>query len=440
MPVFRIVRTDMRDPRDLSRREVLRGITLALTPALLGVRLRAGAGGQTADTIGPYAAGVLPAGIRSRLVDNGNGITMHVLEAGFEPRNRPLVVLLHGFPELAYSWRKVMPGLASAGYHVIAPDLRGYGRSSGTGVEYDDDIAPYRTLNEVRDVLGLTSAFGARSVAAVVGHDFGSPIAGWCALARPDVFRAVAMISSPFPGPPALPFGSADAQVSKGPADSRERAYDDLEKLTPPRRYYQRYYATREANANMQHAKQGVHAFLRAYYHMKSADWKGNKPAPLSSWSASELAKMPHYYVMDRDKGGMAENVAPEMPSAAEIATCRWMTEAELTVYSTEYGRTGFQGGLQSYRLGSSGRYTDAQNANELKIFSGRTIDVPSMVIGGRSDWGVYQRPGALENMQKTLCTRMTGIHFIDGAGHWVQQEQPEAVTRRLLEFLQHAH
>jgi len=407
---------------------------------MLGVRLRATAAGQVASTVGPYAAGVLPAGIRSRFVDNGNGMTTHVLEAGFEPRNRPLVVLLHGFPELAYSWRKVMPVLASAGYHVIAPDLRGYGRSSGTDVKYDDEIAPFRTMNYVRDILGLVSAFGARSVAAVVGHDFGSPLAGWCALARPDVFRSVVMMSGPFPGPPALPFGTADAAPSKAAGDSREGAYDDLEKLSPPRQYYQRYYATREANADMQHAKQGVHAFLRAYYHMKSADWPGNHPAPLAGWSATELAKMPRYYVMDRNMGGMAENVAPEMPSAAEIVKCRWMTEAELTVYSMEYSRTGFQGGLDSsYRLGASGRYTDAQNANELKIFSGRTIDVPSMFIGGKSDWGPYQRPGALENMQKNLCTRMVGTHFIDGAGHWVQQEQPEAVTRLLVDFIQHA-
>src|SRR5580765_4096441 len=336
----------MRNPIGLTRRDILRVSAATLAPAMLGVRLRATAG-QLANEVGPFAAGILPAGIRSRFVDNGNGMTMHVLEAGFEARNRPLVVLLHGFPELAFSWRKVMPALATGGYHVIAPDLRGYGRSSGTDVKYDDEIAPFRTTNGIRDVLGLVSAFGAQSVAAVVGHDFGSPLAGWCALARPDVFRAAVMMSGPFPGPPALPFGTADTPASKAAGDSRERAYDDLEKMTPARVYYQRYYATREANANMQHARQGVHAFLRAYYHMKSADWKGNHPAPLAGWSGSELAKMPRYYVMERGLGGMAENVASEMPSAAEVATCKWLTEAELTVYSAEYGRTGFQGGLQ---------------------------------------------------------------------------------------------
>jgi pimeloyl-ACP methyl ester carboxylesterase len=148
---------------------------------------------------------------------------------------------------------------------------------------------------------------------------------------------------------------------------------------------------------------------------------------------------MPRYYVMDRNMGGMAENVAPEMPSAAEIAKCRWLTDAELSVYSTEYSRTGFQGGLQSYRLGATGRYTDVQNAAELRTFSGRTIDVPSMFIGGKSDWGPYQRPGALENMQRSLCTHLVGTHFIDGAGHWVQQEQPAQVTRLVLDLVQRA-
>ena len=381
---------------------------------------------------GPYSADVLPPGIRSRFVDNVNGLRMHLLEAGFEPKDRPLVLLLHGFPELAYSWRKVMPPLAAAGYHVIAPDVRGYGRTSGTDVRYDDDLAPFRTLNQVRDMLGLVSAFGQRSVAAVIGHDQGSPLAAWCALARPDVFRSVTMMSAPFGGPPALPFNTADApaRAAAAPADT---IYDELAALRPPRKHYQRYYTTREANENMWHATQGIHAFLRAYYHMKSADWTQNHPAPLAARDAGEWAKLPRYYVMDLDKG-MAETVAPEMPSAAAIAANRWLPDAELRVYSGEYGRTGFQGGLEGYRTGSSGRFTSEQ-----QLFAGRTIDVPSMFIGGKSDWGVYQNPGALERMQKVACTKMVATHLVDGAGHWVQQEQPEAVSRLLIEFLRTA-
>ena len=113
----------------------------------------------------------LPPGIRSRFVENVNGLTMHVLEAGFEAKDRPCVLLLHGFPELAYSWRKVIEPIAAAGFHVIAPDQRGYGRTMGWDGDYDGDLASFRLLNLVRDAMGLVSALGHRSVAAVVGHD-----------------------------------------------------------------------------------------------------------------------------------------------------------------------------------------------------------------------------------------------------------------------------
>src|SRR4030081_2183296 len=143
----------------------------------------------------------VPSGIRSRFVDDINGLRMHVLEAGFETRGRPCVLLLHGFPELAYSWRKVMPALAGAGYHVIAPDQRGYGRTTGWDPGYDGDLASFRLLNLVRDALGLVSAFGYTSVDAVAGHDFGSSVAAWCALLRPEVFRRGGGEGRPVPGP-----------------------------------------------------------------------------------------------------------------------------------------------------------------------------------------------------------------------------------------------
>jgi pimeloyl-ACP methyl ester carboxylesterase len=412
--------------RSVTRRQLMQGLGAIAASAAVP---RAGAAQIAATGIGPYGADVLPRGIRSRFVDNINGLRMHVLEAGYEPKGQPGVLLLHGFPELAYSWRKVMGPIAAAGYHVMAPDVRGYGRTSGTDVRYDDDLAPFRSLNQVRDMLGLVSAFGHRSVDAVIGHDQGSPLAGWCALVRPDAFRSVTMMSAPFGGPPALPFDTADAPATTAAAPA-DAIYDELAALNPPRKHYQRYYTTREANENMWHASQGIHAFLRAYYHMKSADWTQNRPAPLAARTAAEWAKLPRYYVMDLDKG-MAETVASEMPSAAAIAANRWLPDAELKVYSGEYGRTGFQGGLQGYRTGSSARFTTEQ-----QLFAGRTIDVPSMFIGGKSDWGVYQNPGALERMQKVACTKMVATHLIDGAGHWVQQEQPEAVSRLLVAFL----
>jgi pimeloyl-ACP methyl ester carboxylesterase len=369
----------------------------------------------------------LPAGIRSRFVDDINGLRMHVLEAGHETPGRPCLLLLHGFPELAYSWRKVMPTLVAAGYHVLAPDQRGYGRTTGWDASYDGDLASFRLLNLVRDALGLVSAFGYRAVDAVVGHDFGSSVAAWCALVRPDVFRSVVLISAPFAGPPPLPFNTADSAPAPKNDDPVHR---ELAALPRPRKHYQWYYSGSQANADMHRAPQGVHDFLRAYYHHKSADWKDNKPYPLKSWSAGELAKLPTYYVMDL-ASTMADTVAAEMPSSEEIAANRWLPDRELAFYSSEYARTGFQGGLQWYRCGTSGAFIP-----ELQTFSGRTIDVPSCFISGKQDWGTYQRPGAYEAMQTSACTRMLGCHLVDGAGHWVQQEQPEQVSKLLLQFM----
>lgn len=370
----------------------------------------------------------LEPGIRSRFVPDVNGLRVHMLEAGFEAKSQPLVLLLHGFPELAYSWRKVMLPLAAAGFHVVAPDLRGYGRTTGWDAGYDGDLASFRLLNAVRDALGLVSALGHHNIALVAGHDFGSPLAAWCALVRPDVFRSVALMSAPVALPPELPFDTANNPPR--PTAAAPDIHDALAKLERPRKHYQWYYSTRPANADMWHCPQGVHAFLRGYFHFKSADWTGNKPHPLKSWTAGELAKMPTYYIMDLHRN-MAETVAAEMPSAAEIAACRWLPENELAVFAAEYERTGFQGGLQWYRRGTGGIDTA-----ELQLFSGRTIDVPSMFIAGKSDWGTYQRPGAFERMQKSVCTRMLGCHLVEGAGHWVQQEQPERVSTLLIEFL----
>jgi len=234
-------------------------------------------------------------------------------------------------------------------------------------------------------------------------------------------------MSAPFGGAAPLPFNTANEPAKPAtPAGPNEA--EELAKLTPPRKHYQTYYTTREANENMWHPPQGIHNFLRAYYHAKSADWANNKPSPLASNSASELAKLPRYYVMDLDKG-MAEQVAADMPTAAEIAQCKWLTDEELKVYSSEYGRNGFQGGLQSYRVGRVPRLSA-----ELQLFAGRTIDVPSLFFSGKSDWGVYQRAGSLDGM-KRACTKFEGVELVDGSGHWVQQERAQQVAARLVAF-----
>jgi pimeloyl-ACP methyl ester carboxylesterase len=363
----------------------------------------------------------LPPGVHSRFVEGINGLRMHVLEAG-DP-SAPCLLLVHGFPELAYSWRKLLRPLADAGFHVLAPDQRGYGRTTGWPADYDTDLRPFGLLNLARDAFGLVSALGHREVAAVVGHDSGSLVAAWCALLRPDVFRALVLMSAPFGGPPPLPQDTA-------PAPDIHAA---LAALPRPRKHYQQHYRTRGANAEMWQCPQGVHAFLRAYYHVKSADWPGNRPFELRGWLAEELAKMPEYYTMNLEQG-MAETVAAHMPTPAQVAGNVWLSETELAVYAAEYTRTGFQGGLNWYRCG-----THPPCVAEQQMFAGRRIEVPATYIAGASDWGIYQKPGELQRMPKQACTRWHGTHLIEGAGHWVQQEQPQATAQRLVAFLAEA-
>jgi pimeloyl-ACP methyl ester carboxylesterase len=373
-----------------------------------------------------YAQNTLPLRIRSRIIDNNNGVKMHVLESGFEDHNRPCIVLLHGFPELAYTWRNQLLPLAAAGFHVIAPDLRGYGRSVTTPVEFDDDLRVYSLMNRVSDILGLVRALGIHKVACIVGHDWGGPTAAWCALIRPDVFQSVVLMSTPFDGPDDLPFDTVEHPARSTHTDMAET----LSQLPRPRKHYRAYLATRGANDDMWHASQGIHDLLRAQFYFKSADFADNKPFRLNSWAATELAKLPDYYVMDLNKT-VAQTMAEHLPDKEQIAACHWMTEQDLSVYATEYTRTGFQGGLNSYRI--------FEVAGELNTFSGRTIDVPACFIGGASDWGVRQSPGAFEAMQHGACTKLLGVHLVKGAGHSLAEEQPQSVNRLLLQFLHQA-
>ncbi|HEY2501144.1 MAG TPA: alpha/beta hydrolase [Mycobacterium sp.] len=364
----------------------------------------------------------LDEGIRSRRIDGVNGLSMHILEAGHRQPDGPLVLLLHGFPELAFSWRKLMPFIAARGYHVIAPDQRGYGATTGWDADYDGDLASFRLSHLVRDILALLAALQRQRVAAVVGHDFGSPVAAWCALLHPDVFQSVALLSAPFPGPP------------RPRPDSWPQIDAALAALQPPRQHYQRYYTTREANADMHASAQGLSTFLRAYFHCKSHDWPDNRPHTLKSWRAEDLATLPRYYVMDLDKG-MAATVADMAPSPEQVAACTWLTDAELQVYVREFGRTGFQGALNWYR-----NTFDAAAVAELQAFDGHHIEVPACFIAGRGDWGTYQSPGALGAMT-LACASFAGPYFIEEAGHWLQQEQPQRLDATLGKFFaRHAH
>jgi pimeloyl-ACP methyl ester carboxylesterase len=368
----------------------------------------------------------LPEGVRAGFANTNQGLHMHYLEAGFEAGadRKPLLLLLHGFPELAFSWRHQLPALAAAGYHVVAPDQRGYGRTTGGDDRFDGNWQASHMLQLVADVLALAHALGHEKVACVIGHDFGSPVAAWCALTRPDVFQAVVMMSAPFAGPPP----SSDALTAH---QKIIQVVNDLGSLQPSRQHYQWYYSAAQANDDMWHAPQGLHAFLRAYYHVKSADCTPNQPHPLSGWTAQAWAELPEYYIMGANDT-MAQAVAPFMPSAKDIAQCQWLPDKDLAVYVQEYQRTGFQGGLQWYRCA-----TDAGIFAQLgQQWGDKTIEVPSAFIAGAADWGVYQMPGAFEAMQTKACSKMNLCQLIPHAGHWVQQEQSWQVNRLLLTFL----
>lgn len=328
---------------------------------------------------------------------------MHILEAG--DARAPCVLLLHGFPELAYSWRKIMPALAQAGFYAIAPDQRGYGETTGWDVR---DLDSFALGNIARDATWLLQKLEIEK-AHLVGHDFGSFAAGAAALLYPERFRTVTFMSAPFGG-------------GKTTDPSAE-----LARLVPPRKHYQWYYSTPHADADMRECPQGIHAFLRAYYHMKSADWPDNRPYPLSGWTAEELAKLPRYYVMDLGKN-MAETVAPHLPQKE----APWLTDAELDVYARAFQKTGFQAALNWYRCG-----TEGLSGASLKTVAGRAIQSPAMYTAGAADWGIYQKPGEFERMQTSaVCANFRGTHLIEGAGHWVQQEKPEQVAELLLDCL----
>ncbi len=363
--------------------------------------------------------------VRTRSVDNGNGLSMRIFEAGDSDGSAPLILLLHGFPELALSWRKILGPLSSAGFHVVAPDQRGYGQTTGADTGYDGDVTSFGMFNLTRDVVGLVDALGYRRVHTVIGHDFGSSVAGFCALIRPDIFQSVVCMSAPFTGAPGF-----SHQSSKKNASRTDLVDEQLTKLARPRKHYQRYYSTRDANADMINCPQGLHAFLRAYFHHKSADWEQNKPFRLNEYTADQLALMPTYYIMD-DHENMAQTVAPHMPDDDAVAGCDWLTETELAQYSQEFARTGLQGGLNWYRC----RFMEEPQA-QLRTFAGAVIKSPAMFIAGTSDWGTWQKPGDLEKMQTETCTNWRGTHFVDGAGHWVQQENPADVIPLLEHFV----
>lgn len=387
----------------------------------------------------------LPEGVEEGYIDctSSCGLLFHVLHAGGSPaqsnssQKKPLILITHGFPELAFSWRKVMPKLADAGYFVVAPDQRGYGRTTGWDSRpYDQvDLNDFTMTNLTRDLVCLVYALGYEKVHCHIGHDFGAVASALAPLMRPDIFESCIQASHPHHAPPAPAFA---VPISPSPHSEAGRSSPgglniqaELAELSPPRKHYKWYNSTAPAAHDWDNPKQGLHSFLRGYFHLKSADWKHNDPRPLKEWSAKALEPMPHYYIMPKDKN-MPDTVAQDMEGEDATLTTRWLTDDELAVYVEEWRRTGFQGGLNWYRAQTSASLIQKR---DMLLFAGRKIDVPCAFISGDKDWGNYQQPGALDGYEKS-CADFRGAMFIADAGHWVQQEQPEKFTEAVLKFL----
>ena len=323
-----------------------------------------------------------------------------------------------------------MPALATSGFYVVAFDQRGYGRTTGWDASIFEkaDLRTFTPTNLVRDVIVLVQRLGYHRVECIVGHDFGGLPASLAALSRPDIFRKIVLLAYPFLGSPKLPFDVAPEE-DKLPA--KLDLHEELRQLDPPRKHYRWYYSTAEADKEMA-SKEGLFEFLRGYFHLKSAD-AHNDPRPVKELTATELAILPHYYVMPLELGmrdTVAQDMTPEEIKRMRKRSPRWFPDAELNIYVNEYGRTGFQGGLNWYRV-----MVNPDLQKDVDIFADKKIEVPLLFITGTKDWLIYQHPNSIDKM-RGACTDFRGVKWVKDAGHWVQQEQPEAVVEEILGFL----
>ena len=355
--------------------------------------------------------------LKKKFIKNINGLNYFYLESGKINKIKSNVILfLHGFPELSYSYRYLLKNFSYEGYYCIAPDQRGYGKTSFT-YPVKSNATDYSIFNLTKDIFHLLVKLKIRNI-NLVGHDFGSYVASYFCLFYPKFVKSLVLMSMPFGG-----IADEKALLKTIQADK------NLRSLKPPRKHYQTYFAGKTANKNMMYCKQGVTNFLRAYYHFKSYDYYGNKPQKLKNFSAKELSKMPEYYIMKRNKG-MAQTVNNYMPKQNQIKKCQWLTNSDLKVYSTHFKKNTFQGPLNWYKMMLNVK--ENKKIKDLKLSN--FIDIPTIFISGKSDWGIYQKPGQLEDMKK-FFKKFYGIFLIDKAGHWVQQEQPYKTFQAMNKF-----
>ncbi|PRX70315.1 pimeloyl-ACP methyl ester carboxylesterase [Nonomuraea fuscirosea] len=310
--------------------------------------------------------------ITHRLVEVPGG-RIHVAEQG----SGPLVLLVHGFPESWYSWRYQLPALAAAGFRAAAVDVRGYGRSSKPA-----QVEDYRMVSCVADNAAVVRALGERS-AVIVGHDWGSPIAANSALLRPDLFRAVGLLSVPY--------------TPRGP----HRPTDGFARMGGEEEFYVSYFQTPgRAEAEIE---PDVRGWLAGCYASLSGDTMAE-----SAWLVRPGGRL-------RDR--FPEGVRPA-----------WLTEADLDVYAGEFERTGLTGALNRYR-------NMDRDWEDLAAWDGAAITQPALFVGGELDPTTSWMGRAVEALPRTL-PGLAGAHLLDGCGHWVQQERPDEVNRLLTGWL----
>jgi pimeloyl-ACP methyl ester carboxylesterase len=304
---------------------------------------------------------------------------MRIAEAG--PADGPLVVLCHGFPESWYSWRHQLPALAEAGYRAVAPDMRGYG-----GTDAPADPHAYSTVHQLGDMVGLLDALGVGE-AAIVGHDWGSPVAWACAQLRPDRFRAVASLAVPWA-----------PRSDKQPTAAMKALFADTW-------FYFLYFqepgrAEAELDAH-------VEPFLRGFLYSISGD--------------------PPLQVLRGLAGGPVSGTMLEHLEQPEVLPA-WLTADDLAHYVAEFSRTGFRGGLSWYRS------VDA-TWELTRGFADLRIEQPALFVAGDREPVLAMMPGAAEAMAETV-PGLRDVVMLPGCGHWTQQERPAEVNQALLSFL----
>ncbi|WP_327105521.1 alpha/beta fold hydrolase [Nonomuraea glycinis] len=302
---------------------------------------------------------------------------IHVVEQG----EGPLVLLVHGFPESWYSWRHQLPALAAAGYRAVAMDVRGYGRSSKPA-----DVAAYRMLDLVEDNVAVVRELG-EETAVIVGHDWGSPIAARSALLRPEVFRAVGLLSVPY-SPPGGP-----------------RPSEAFARMGGGEEFYISYF--QEPGRAEAEIEPDVRGWLAGIYAALSADTMPPPDAPA-----------PHFV----SRGGRMRDRFP----AGRLPA--WLSEEDLEVYAGEFERTGLTGGLNRYR-------NMDRDWEDLADFQGAPLKQPSLFVGGALDASTTWLADAISAYPTTL-PGLVSSHLLAGCGHWIQQERPEEVNEILTGWL----